>query len=272
MDPYEIMISTKAKTGGAAASLKGLYDTINDKSDKFSPGFWRGAKAKKFKNIITTIMESSAIDGVLDVASTEGLISAVDKNRILSGLAAERDRSAVFKPTRVLSDYMSQYGANTNHPSYSAAKHALASVARQLTDKLNDEDYTDIVKQILNHANIVQMYFNAIPKGEDLICKGFTLVWPPQFDGKIHFYSGKVFSATEIKGRLGFKIGKGAQLVDDPDDSLRAPTGDIARARAARAAEKAADVAVGKITKKGERDVRDPTVKDVTALGRTKKS
>jgi hypothetical protein len=41
---------------------------------------------------------------------------------------------------------------------------------------------------------------------------------------------------------------------------------------AAKARKTAADAAVGKITKKGERDVRDPTVKDVTALGRTKKS
>jgi len=261
---YTIIISTKAKTGGAAASLKGLYDTILEKADKFPPSYWRKTKPKKFKEIVSNIMTKSAIDGVLDTAEMEGIITSVDKARITQGLANEFAKNTSFKPTRTLNDYMSQYAANSNHPSYSLAKHALAAVVRQLTNKLNDEDFTDVVKQILNHANVVQMYFNAVVKGEDLQCNGFDLVWPPQFEGKIMFYGGKTFSATEIKGKLGFKIGK-VTPADEPDDSLEFS------AAAKKAEKKAADLAVGRITKPGEKDVRDIKVSDKIALGRAKK-
>lgn len=268
--PYEIMISTKAKTGGAAASLKGLNDAMTKNSADFPEGFWEDSKAARFKDIVSTIMTKSAIDGVLDVATSEDIINPGDAARIRSGLALVR--KVKFEPTPDLSDLMGNYAANSNHPMYDPAKHALASVARALTDKLNDEDFTDIVKQVLNHANVVQMYFHAVAKGQDLVCKGFELVWPPRFVGEIKFHSGKSFSATEIKGRLGFKIGTGAKMVDEPDDSLKVKFSDSQERLAQRAAIKARELAVGKITAPGEKDVRDTSVKDVVALGREKKS
>ena len=268
--PYEIMISTKAKTGGAAASLKGLNDAMNKKADDFPEGFWDDSKASRFRDIVKTIMTKSAIDGVLDAATSEGIIDSSDAARIKSGLSVS-DKGR-FEPTPAISDLMGNYAANSNHPMYDPAKHALASVARALTDKLNDEDFTDIVKQVLNHANVVQMYFHAVVKGEDLLCKGFELVWPPRFVGDIKFYSGKSFSATEIKGRLGFKIGTGAKMIDDPDESLKVSFTDSQERRAQRAAVKAKELSVGKITKSGERDVRDVDVPDVVALGREKKA
>lgn len=273
----EIFISTKAKTGGAAASLKGLYNVMNENLlaeavGKFDRKFWKDPKTQRFKKIVDTIIENSAVDGLLRVALTEDIIDNVDLSRIESGLSGERYKKSSFKPTRRLTNYMAEYAANTNHPGYSPTKHAIAAIARQVTDKLNDEDYTEIVRVLLNHASIVQIYFKAVIKGNDLVCKGFDLVWPAVFEGKIHFFAGKSYSATEIKGKVGFKIGKGADIVDDPDESLKVKIDDKERARAARAREKAADAAVGKITKKGERDVRNTAVKDVVALGRTKKA
>lgn len=265
----DIFISSKAaRGGGAAASLKGLYDTVTKEQDRFAPEFWKGEKAKKFKDIVESIMTKSAVDGVLDVAMSEELISSADAAAIKAGIAS---KTKTFKSSDSIEDLKSNYAANTNHPMYDPAKHALAAVARKLTDKLNDDDYTDIVKQILNHANVVQMYFEAVPKGQDLLCKGFKLVWPPNFDGQIKFNSGKAFSATEIKGRIGFKIGSGAAMIDPPDESLKVPIDDSAARRAEIRAQKAKDAAVGKITGLDQRDVRDVEVPDTVALGRGKK-
>ena len=265
----DILISSKAAKGGAAASLKGLYDTVTKEQDRFSPEFWKGDKAKKFKDIVETIMTKSAVDGVLDVAVSEELISSADAAQIKSSIASKTKQ---FKTNDAIEDLKGSYAANTNHPQYDPAKHALAAVARKLTDKLNDDDYTDVVKQILNHANVVQMYFEAVPKGQDLLCKGFRLVWPPNFEGQIKFHSGKAFSATEVKGRLGFKIGTGAAMIDPPDESLKAPIDDSAARRAEIKAQKAKDAAVGKVTGFDQRDVRDTEVPDTVALGRSKKA
>jgi hypothetical protein len=96
--------------------------------------------------------------------------------------------------------------------------------------------------------------------------KHFQLIWPPKFEGKINFYSGKNFSATEIKGKLGFKIVKSAaDTVPEPDESLQAPT--LAQTEI-KARKKAAERAVGKVTAPGTRDKRDVKVPDKIALGR----
>jgi hypothetical protein len=262
----EIAISSKAhKGGGAAASLKGLHDTITTKAHKFDPKFWRAERNKRFKMVVETIMNSSAIDGVLELASSEGIIPNADINKIKTAINDGGEPTLAVKTKRLLASY----AANQQHPNYNYGKHVLASVARALCDKLNDEDFTDVAKAVLNQSNVVQMMFVTSKSGEDLVIKQFRLIWPPRFDGNIHFYSGKNFSATEIKGRLGFKIGKGTVKDDEPDDSLQAAS--ISKTEIA-AQKKAAARAVGKIITPGERDRRDPKVKDVVALGRGKKA
>lgn len=267
VEGMEIAISSKAhKGGGAAASLKGIHDTIVNKSDKFGSAFWKDPRNSRFKKIVEAIMEKSAIDGVLDIAQEEGIFPKSDVVKIQRAIRDNTEEALTVKTQRLMADY----AANENHPQYNQGKHALASVARALCKKLNDEDYTDVAKAILNESNVVQMMFVTGVSGEDLIAKTFDLVWPPQFDGNINFYSGKNFSATEIKGRLGFKIVKGVvSAVDEPDESLTAPSlvkVDMAKKK------KAAERAVGKIVEPGKRDRRDPKVKDEVALGRAKKA
>jgi len=265
---HEIMISSKAKKGnGAAASLKGLYDTMVNKAKSFPAGFWEEPKAKKFKAIATNIMSKTTVEGMLSVARLEGIIDGGDEAILRKGMADEKQP---FVPNDKLTDYMSDYAAYTYHPQYSAVKHALTAVARKLCKKLNEEDYTDVMREILNHANVIQMYFDATAKNKDLVCKGFTVVWPPNFVGKIKFYSDKMYSATRIGGRIGFKIGNNA-VDDEPDESLKVKIDDRALAKIEKAKKTAADRAVGKITQRGELDARDTTISDKVALGRAKK-
>jgi len=263
----DILISSKTKSGGGApASLKGLYDALQkyktdiDLSDP---------KTEKFYQVISSIMSHSAVDGVLKVAALLDIVNTSQANKISTAIASnKRD----YEPDSAIADIMSDYAAGVHHPLYDPAKHALAAIARQVCQQLNDEDYTDIMRTVLNYASVVQMYFKTAVSGSDLICKGFELLWPPRFSGKILFYSGKTFSATQIKGRLGFKIG-GSADTDAPDDSLSAAAPDPAIARRqAKALSQRAQQAVGRIVTPGERDTRDAAVPDEIALGRAKKS
>ncbi len=269
VEGMEILISSKAhKGGGAAASLKGLQDTVINKSKEFKPAFWRNPKNQKFKEILNLIMNSPAIEGVLELAAQEKIMPRSDVNRIIQAIKETSPSEDVF--TVATKRIMADYAANKNHPNYNSGKHALAAIGRKLCKQLNDEDYTDVAKAILNKSNVVQMMFVTGIKGPDLVAKGFTLIWPPEFDGRIKFYADKAFSATEIKGRLVFTIVKGMGVeIPEPDESLQAPS--ISKVQIAKQ-KKAAEKAVGKIVTPGARDKRDITVKDVVALGRgTKK-
>jgi hypothetical protein len=264
----EIYISSKAhKGGGAAASLKGLYDTIHGKQDEFPSEFWNNPKNQKFRDIVDAIMTKSAIDGVLELAAQEKVMPRTDITKVKDAInSKDADESAFSVATQRM---MADYAANKNHPNYNAGRHALAIISRKLCKKLNAENYTDAAKAVLNKSSVVQMMFVTGIKGPDLVAKGFHLVWPPKFDGTIKFFADKAFSATEIKGRLGFKISKG--VVDDvpePDESLQAPS--ISKVEIAKKKQEA-ERAVGKITALGSRDKRDPKVKDVVALGREMK-
>jgi len=261
---YEISISSKShKGGGAAASLKGLQDTVEEKSHEFDAEFWSTPKNQKFKRVLENITKKSAIDGVLDLSVEEQIIPASDIARIKDLI----DDTQAALPSSGTTELLKSYAANEAHPRYNLGLHYLAAVARAVVRKLNDEDYTDPVKNILNHSNIVQMNFVTSISGEDLICKTFKLIWPPVFEGKILFFADKAFSATEVKGRLGFKIKTGAEP-PAPDESLKAPglsAVDRERRKQARAQ------SVGKIISPGERDARDEDVPDEIALGRASK-
>lgn len=264
----EIYISSKAhKGGGAAASLKGLYDTIHGKDDEFPSEFWNNPKNKKFRDIVDHIMTKSAIDGVLELAAQEQIMPKTDVPKVLDAMQRKDSDESEFSV--VTQRLMADYAANKNHPKYNAGNHALAIISRKLCKKLNAENYTDAAKAILNKSNVVQMMFVTGVKGPDLIAKGFQLVWPPKFDGTIKFFADKAFSATEVKGRLGFKISKGiVDEVPEPDESLKAPS--LSKVEIAKKKQEA-ERAVGKITAPGSRDKRDPKVKDVVALGREMK-
>lgn len=260
-----VHISSKAhKGGGAAASLKSMYDIIQKNLDKFDPNFWRTKKHKQFRTIVEIINQKSAVDGVLDLAVEEGIIPASEPAKISQLIQSDSARVNVHKSVKTL---MAAYAANEHHPQYNPGKHAVAAIAKRLCDELNATDYTSVAKTILSMSNVVQMSFQTGVSGADLIAKGFHLIWPPEFEGKIYFYSAKNFSATEIKGKLGFKI-SATKVVDEPDVSLQVST-PTERQKAAQKTK--AERAVGKIVKRGVRDQRDPTVSDQIALGRAKK-
>lgn len=260
---WKIGVSTKAQGKGAAASVAGLYDTLTKNAHLFTDGFMSQPKVQEFKSIVTALVEKNQRDGPLDLAVDRGIISAADAENIRNGLQpANRDK---WKPTSAVQDLMNEWGAREAPGKYDPAKHALAAVAKELADDLNEEGFSDTMAQILNHASVVQMNFDSTVKGEDFICKGYMLIWPPSFDGTIVFDASKNYSSTNIKGKMCFKIGKGAALLPDPDESFRVNTPRMTIAQKALDARKKE-----KQMRTGEQPKSKPTT-DGLPLGRRKK-
>lgn len=285
---YSIGISSKTqKGGGASASLSGLQKTILDPVRPFKPGFWdegeEGKKNQRFKRIIDIIVNNTAIDGVLILGEekyppdNKAIIKENDRENIK--LQIRKQSQPVFntaewhaKIKELFSDDLATLINNfktkeTAKGAYNLGFHALAAVAKKVCELLNKEDFTDSAKAVLNSSSVVQMSFNAVKQGEDVVCKGFEVIWPSKFTGWVRFHSAKNFYATLVKGKINFKITTNKNERDEPDGAEIAPSSAEDEIEQIKQ-KKQEELLVGKIVKPGQRDVRDTTVPDVVALGR----
>ena len=204
-----VNISSKsAARKGASASLQGLYDAMN-KRENFPPTFYTKGKTAKFYKITKLIMENNALDGILALARMESIIDELDENCIrglVENMKTNPRANTLNKLTPKLKAMVSLYQADLKSPLYNLLWHTLAVVSKHTAAQLNDEDYSSVIKEILNHASVVQAYLLTKVKGNDLIVDGFHIVYPPEFSGKVIFDSTKNFTSTEVRGRLNFKL------------------------------------------------------------------
>lgn len=197
---FKIFISSKQQGGGAAASLQGLYDVLKNKKAEFGTGFFKNPKVAKFVEVIRLIVENGSLEGMLLSAVAVGTIPEQDMKLLMAGQHAE-----VSAKTKKL---MASFNARQDNPNYSPYYHQVAAIATAMCAKLNEEDYTDVFKAIINKASLVQVYIKTkIRNKKDLDIQGMDVVWPPVFTGKVIFTSQKTFTSSEVRGRLGFKIG-----------------------------------------------------------------
>lgn len=199
-------ISSKAGKG-ASASIEGLVQSFEKAKEKYITQFTGDKqKAKDFSEIIISLKEKSAIDGVLDLSVKFGVITQ-DESSFIKDAKNNRDIT-IDDFSEDLQTLMNDMNVRTDTPNYKPFYHVMAVVSKKLCETLNDNDYTDCTKHLLNYASMVQLHFHSSPDKNDLKIKDFELVWPPSFDGDIIFDSSKNFFASDIKGKLGFKIVK----------------------------------------------------------------
>lgn len=211
-DGTKVGISSKAKkAGGAAASLDGLYDTI--KKQKDNPEF-RRAVIKKYPeiiDIIEIIANTSALDGLFVLLIKFRVVGKRDMEIMKSMLAniksghPKKNTPALLSP--VLKKLYDAYAAKTELKGYNVFYHVLASAARRLERKVEELPFTEGVKAILNYSQFMQAYTQTRKKGKDLTIEGYTIVWPPRFEGHVHLETRKNFTSTEVRGgKIGFKF------------------------------------------------------------------
>lgn len=201
-------ISSKAKrSGGAAASLTGLADTIKQKREDsdFQPIL------KEFADVIDmieTVNNMSAEAGFIQLSLDQKIIDNQDATVIADGIkrAKAGQKSTLDDLTPRLQNLVGQYGADTDNPRYNIIYHAIAALSRQLGIKLADMDITGAVKAILNFSTMCQIYAGTSKAGSDIKMDTFKMVWPPQYEGTVVIDTAKNFTSTEIRGKLGFKF------------------------------------------------------------------
>jgi len=203
-------VSSKAKTGsGAAASLEGLYKTIQDQ--KKNPAFQDTLKKyPQVINFINTVVENSAIDGYLMMLRQQELINQQEDQLLrdmIGNTKQGRGLANTFEMlTPDLQKVVASYGADTDNPRYNIVYHVTAGLARQLGEKLGEMPITEAVKDILNYSTMVQIYAGTSKAGDDIKINSFKMVWPPEYDGVVKVDTAKNFTGTEIRGKISFKM------------------------------------------------------------------
>lgn len=212
-DGTKVGISSKAaKSGGAAASLDGLYDTI--KKQKDNPEFKKAVVQKypEIMEIIEIIANTSALDGLLVLLLKFRVVGKHDmevmKDMLQNIKTGQPKKNTPKLLTPVLKKLYDMYDAKTDLKGYNVFYHVLASAARRLERKVEELPFTEGVKAILNFSQFMQAYTSTRKKGPDLTIEGYTIVWPPRFEGEVHLETRKNFTSTEVRGgKVGFKFG-----------------------------------------------------------------
>jgi len=203
-------VSSKAKTGGgAAASLTGLYKTIELK--KNDADFKQVLDTyPDFISLVETVAKMSSEAGFIQLCLDQKLIDANDASVIAKEItkAKQGGKSTLEDLTPRLRNLLPEYGADTDKPRYNVIYHATAALSRFLELKLNDTDPTEAVKALLNFSTLTQVYAGTSKSGADIRMNEFKFVWPPVFEGKVNINTSKSFDATGIRGKINFKFKK----------------------------------------------------------------
>lgn len=220
----KIIISSKNKSGGAAASLTGAMETL----DKFPEEFGPGTKFyEKYKTILPTLQilhTKQAIPGVLDACVDQLIITKDEKEFIVSiygkGTGTEQDlqnypnlpslylakqflgRQQINKAGDVVT---AKKGVDLNNAKFQMGYHLLGNCAKLLKIKLNTDSalMTDFFKAVLNKAAMVQVY-TTTERANGISFSDFEVVWPPTFTGSIQIESDHYTSNAKPSKKISF--------------------------------------------------------------------
>jgi|688.fasta_scaffold224381_1 hypothetical protein len=223
----KIIISSKNKSGGAAASLTGAMETIDKYPGDFGP---TTPFAQTYNNILPALKilhEEQAIAGVLLASVSRGIINDDERKYILEiygkSTGTEQDLQqfpnlpTVYKAKSFIGstvvnakgqEVISKQGVDLNNPKWQMGYHLLGNCAKLLKTSLNKDTtlMTDFFKAVLNKAAMVQVYTNTERSGNGIKFSDFNVVWPPTFTGKIVIESDHYTSNAKPSKKISFKF------------------------------------------------------------------
>ena len=209
----KVGVSSKDKKGGAAASISTIIDTINNKMDNIQakvPTFT--TKYKKYIDLLK-IMETSSGKGVaFNVAARLGIISPQVAEQAYNAMVAGPGDEASLKAIDNGKYYDMTIGwpgyTPRPHPMYQLHYHAVASLARMVASKFNEnkQEVYNFFATVLESSNMIQVMTTLDVKGDQATFSNFTVIYPPTFDGDIKLEAGSYFYATKPPAGFTFKI------------------------------------------------------------------
>ncbi len=207
-EKFQLGVSSKAKTaGGAAASVDAIFATMEKNKESILKGMKQEGKAEYFYDAITTIVNNSAKEGPLMVATNMGIIDNEQSGQILEILGNyEFDESELNdKNKELLKDKITV--PDLSNDKYNIGYHLITTVAKKVAEELEGQGIDKFFKIVLKHADMVQVYAKVKKdKNGGAYFDSFTLKYPPTTSGKIQVNASKGYMATGIKGKIGFKL------------------------------------------------------------------
>lgn len=206
-------ISSKTKSsGGAAASVTGLWEILQKKADDPNVATTMNNFSEAI-DIIRMIVESNMREGPLVLGKYLEVINE-DDAKVVLGMIEEislgnGNNNSYNDLTKTLQRIVNEKGANQDNDKYNIGFHVLTAVAFEVADRIKNSHsikFTDAVKAILNHDDFIQVYASSKKDGEDLEFGHFKVTYPPSFEGQVELNVSKNYMATGIKGKMGFKF------------------------------------------------------------------
>lgn len=207
-------VSSKNKTGGAAASISSIIETINNKLDVIKervPDFEE--RYEEYISRLRVIENSTGKKVAFDLAADMGIISPEVAKQAYDLLTTNpNDANALMAIDNGnyynLTINYGGYTPKTDHPLYKVSYHATASLARIVADEFNkDKEQTyRFFATVLESSNMIQVKTTLSAKGDQASFSKFDVIYPPVFDGDILLEAGSYFYATKPPAGFNFKI------------------------------------------------------------------
>jgi hypothetical protein len=221
----KIIISSKNKSGGAAASLTGAMETIDKYPGDFGPGTQFAQIYNSILPALKILHEEQAIAGVLLASVSRKIINNDERKYILEiygkGTGTEQDlqrfpnlptvyKAKSFIGSNVVNakgqEVISNKGVDLSNAKFQMGYHLLGNCAKLLKASLNNDTtlMTDFFKAVLNKAAMVQVYTYTEKSGNGIVFSNFDVVWPPTFNGKIIIESDHYTSNAKPSKKISF--------------------------------------------------------------------
>lgn len=212
----KIGVSSKNKEGGAAASISGIIETINNKLDVILervPDFeTRYAQHLRWLKII------SASTGKTVAFNLAVAMRIISRDVARQALAAMENNPADAESLKAIDggnyyrmtiDYPG-YSPKTQHPMYRIHYHATASLARMVAEKFNQDQQktNEFFATVLESSNMIQVLATLGGKDDQASFDDFKVIYPPVFEGDIKLLAGSYFYAQKEPMGFTFKVPK----------------------------------------------------------------
>ena len=219
------IISSKNKTGGAAASLTGAMETLDKYPEDFGPGTKFYDKYKEILPTLQVLHTQQAIPGVLAACELQGIITKEEKDYIVGiygkGTGTKDDlQNFPNLPNLYLAKQFlgsqqinkagdvvtAKKGVDLSNAKFQMGYHLLGNCAKLLKTKLNNDSalMTDFFKAVLNKAAMVQVYTDTNRSSQGISFSDFNVVWPPTFTGSIQIESDHYTSNAKPSKKISF--------------------------------------------------------------------
>ena len=209
----KVGVSSKDKKGGAAASITSIIETMNNKMNIIEervPTF--KTKYKDYIELLKIMETSTGKNVAFNVAAQMGLITPAVAEEAYNAMVTnpnDMDSLKAIDGGEYYKMTIEWPGYNPRpHPMYQLHYHAVASLARIVANKFNEnkQEVYSFFATVLESSNMIQVMTTLDLKGDQATFSKFDVIYPPTFDGDIKLEAGSYFYATKPPAGFTFKI------------------------------------------------------------------